>query len=393
MSVAALTRRAPWPVIVIMIALAALLVRLAIIAHSGGGSDVRIYTYFSRLALHGLDPYGSPANGQYAPVFGNSPPAEVALFAGLLSLHDSPTTLRVLFALSDTALLAIVGLCFPRPRAWRLAFICFYAFNPFVLFAWTALGEDKTLLLLGIVLLLLALERARDWGSWLAVSALAVFKFLGAFLAPALAIDTVRRRGRWAIVPVAVFVALFALSNLPWFPHSLRAFSRRDMRLAINPPLHASPTLLLARIGVYAPIEAKLLGAVGIAVVLGLLIARRIDVCEAVVWSLFSGYVFLPDDALDRLLLITLPFLLILDLSRRRWLLMWAISCVCALAAVVAIHGVPHPLSGVGGLLRSVFGHEATVRHVLWMNVLPALVIGFYATERRARSNASAIAS
>ena len=388
-------RDSRWAALVVAVALCGLLLRLLLIAHTGGGSDLRIYTYFSRLPLHGVNPFRSPANGEFAPVFGNSPPVEVAAFAGLLSIHDSVSTLRVVFALSDAALLLIVGLWFPRRRGWRAAFICFYAFNPFVLFAWTTLAEDKTLLLLGITVLLLALERSREWTAWLAAAALAAFKFLGTFLIPALAIDTYRRRGRWVIVPLLVFVAVLVLSNLPWFPASLHAFSRRDSRLGINPPIHASPTLLLARIGVYAPFEAKLLTAAGILVVLALQLARRIDVREAVVWSLFAGYVFLPDDALDRLLLITIPFLLIVELSPVEWAVVWGVSILAAVAGDIAVHGVPHALASLGGPLRSVFAHESTVRHVLWMCLLPATVVALYFRERTAsaRPNASAIAS
>jgi hypothetical protein len=379
----------------------AVIVRLVIIGHSHGGEDLRMYVFFSRLPLHGINPFSSYSGGLFPPVDGNNPPGEVALFSGLLWLHDSPTTLRLLFVLSDAALLLVIGFAFPRPRRWRAAFILFYGFNPFVLFAWTAFAEDKTLLLLGIVWLLLALERERQWSAWAAISALTVFKFLGAFAAPSLAVHALRSRGRRALAMIAAFAFAFVLGNLPWFPHSLDAFSRRNTRLAINPPIHASPLLLLSRIGVYAPIEAKLLTVLGIALVFALFVARRINVQESVVWSLFTGYAFLPDDSFARLLLITLPFLLIVDLSMIRWLALWAISCVAALAAIVATRGVPHILSFLSGPLRSAFSHESTVRHVIWMNLLPALVLTFYFRERRAdtgatvsaRSKALAIAS
>jgi hypothetical protein len=156
-----LGRRAAWRAAVIAIAVAAFLVRILIIAHSRGGDDLRMYTYFSRLALHGANPFAPPAHGLFPPVDGNNPPLEVAAFAGVLAIHDAPTTLRVVFALADAAIVAIVGLCYPRPRQWRSGFILFYAFSPFVLFAWTAFAEDKTVLFLGIVIWLLALERAR----------------------------------------------------------------------------------------------------------------------------------------------------------------------------------------------------------------------------------------
>jgi hypothetical protein len=377
-----------WYATLVGIGLAAFALRLLIIAHSHGGDDLRIYTYFSRLALHGLNPFAAPANGPISPAFSNSPPVEVAAFAGLLAIHDSPTTLRVAFALSDVMVLLLIGFRFPRPRRWRIAFMLFYAFNPLVLVAWTVFAEDKTLLFLGIVILLLSLERGREWAAWMATMALTAFKFLGAFVAPALALHSFRLDRRRGLMLAGAFVAVFLLSNLPWFPKSLDAFSRRDHRLGINPPGYASPTLLLSRLGVYAPLEVKIFTAAAILTVLALFLSRRVDAREAVVWSLFGGYAFLPDDAIDRLLLMTLPFMLILDLSPGDWIAIWLVSAVAALAAVVAERGVPHELAPIAGPLRAVFGaHGSTARHVLWMNVIPALVLLMYFRDRRTRTH------
>jgi hypothetical protein len=373
-----------WHLTVLAITVLAAVVRVLIIAHSHGGSNLAIYTYFSRLALHGANPFNPPAVGAIKPIYSNSPPLEVALFTALLAVHDSPTTLRVFFMLGDLAVLLLVGLGFPRPQRWRLAFMLFYAFNPFVLLSWTAYAQDKTWLFFGIAALLLALEKGREWGAWLAVTALAVFKFLGTFAVPALALHWFRRRRWWTLAPVGAFVVVLVLSNLPWFPASLHAFSRRDDLLAINPPIHVAPTLVLARMGIYAPLEAKLLPVLATLLVLGLYVMRRIDIREAMVWSLFAGYVFLPDDDFDRLLLITLPFLLLLDLSVWRWVAIWIVSSVAALAADVATRGVPHLLSGVAATLHTLFAHEGTLRNALWLNLVPLLVVAFYAVDRRA---------
>ncbi len=376
-------RPARWRAAVIAVAFGALVVRVLIIAHSHGGEDLRMYTYFSRLALHGVNPFGSPRGGLFPPVDGNNPPLEVAVFTGLLAIHDSPTTLRLLFALADVAVVLLIGLRFPRPRRWRAAFIVFYAFNPFVLFAWTAFAEDKTLLFLGIAAWVLALERDHEWGTWTAAAALTVFKFLGAFAVPVLALHWLCMRHRRALAPVAAFVAIFLASNLAWFPESLDVYTRRDARLAINPPIHASPTLLLARLGIYAPIEAQLLTAAALVAIVGCFVTRRINVRDAVVWSLFAGYVFLPDDAFNRLLLITLPLMLVLHYSIARWVAIWIVSSVASLAGVTATRGVPHGLSAFAGPLRAVFTNEATVPHVIWMNLLPALGVTFYFLDRR----------
>src|SRR5947209_1306760 len=115
-----------WRWTVLGIAALALLVRALVIAHTHGGSDLRNYVYFSRIALHGRDPFTPSAHGLFAPVFSNSPPLEFAVFALLLKVHDSPTTLRVVFALVDVAVIVLIGLASRQPKPWRAAFVCFY---------------------------------------------------------------------------------------------------------------------------------------------------------------------------------------------------------------------------------------------------------------------------
>jgi hypothetical protein len=372
-----------WRAVVLALAGAAFLIRLGIIAHSHGGNDLGTYTYFARIALHGGDPFSAPAHGLFAAGYANNPPVEFASFAGLLAIHDSATTLRVVFALSDLFVLMLIGFAFPWSQARRGALLVFYGFNPLVLLWWTYWSEDKTLLFLAIVLLLWALERDRTWFAWGVAAALAAFKFLGAFLAPVLAVNEFRKT-RWrALEPIAAFAVVALVSNAPWFPHSLDAFTRRNDRLAFNPPIHTSPTLLISRLGFYAPFEAQLLPVLAGVCVVALLLARRINVREAVVWSLFVSYVFLPDDDVDRMILITLPFLLIMSVSVWEWAAIWIVSLLATAASVIAVNGVPHALAAINGPLQSVFSHEGTVRTVIWTNLPTALVLGIYFAHHR----------
>ncbi|HUZ27636.1 MAG TPA: hypothetical protein VMU90_00250 [Solirubrobacteraceae bacterium] len=353
-----------------------------IFLHTNGGNDLRIYTYFARLALHGHNPFTSPANGLFLPIYGNSPPLEMAAFAGLLGVHDSPMTLRVIFGLADVAVIWLIGMYYPRSKSWRLAFLLFYAFNPFVLVSWSAFSEDKTILFFLIAAWLLALERDREWWAWAVGTGLAVFKFLGVFAAPMLALWSYRK-SRWRmLIPAAAALTVFAASNLPWFPHSLNAFARRDAHLGIN-PIHASPLLVLARLHLYSSVEPRLFLVLAIAAVFVLYASRRIEIREAVVWALFSGYIFLPDDPFNRLLLITLPFLLLVEFTAKQWIALWVVSCMAALGVVIATHGVPHALSPLASVLRAVFSREGSPQHVLWINLVPALTIGFYLIDRR----------
>ncbi|MHB8490661.1 MAG: hypothetical protein ACYDA6_00385 [Solirubrobacteraceae bacterium] len=379
-----------WRVAVLGICGAAFAARLAVIGHSHGGEDLRMYVYFSRVALHGLNPYSAHPHALFVVSDGNNTPLEVAAFAGMLAIHDSPTTLRLLFALADVAVLALVGLRLRRTRAWRAAFMAFYAFNPFVLISWTAFAEDKTILFLGIVVWLMALEDDLGWGAWMVTAALAVFKFLGAFAVPAQAVHSWREHRRSAVAPIVVFAGVFVIGSLPWLPQSLDAFTRRDARLALDPPIHASVMIVVSRLGLYSPIEARVLPIIGISAVLALFVARRMDIREAVVWSVFAGYIFLPDDDFGRLLLISLAAMLILHPSRRQWLALWATTCVEALAVLLIQHAEPHSLRGLLSPLRSLLGSESTLQHALWMNLLPALVVGLYITRRRGGGTALA---
>ena len=59
---------------------------------------------------------------------------------------------------------------------------------------------------------------------------------------------------------------------------------------------------------------------------------RRLEIREAVIWSIFAGYAFLPDEVFSRILLITLPFLLPIELPLRRWVVIWVVTCIEAFA-------------------------------------------------------------
>ena len=375
--------RSGWRITVAAIALLAFAVRVILVAHTHGGSDLRNYTYFARIAFRGHDPFTPPVHGEFPPSFANSPPVEFGIFDLLLHVSNSPTTLRWAFALADVATLLLIGFGSNRPRTWRLAFMLFFAFDPFVLISWTVFAEDKTIIFFWIALLIIALDGERLYLTWFSTTVLTVFKFLGVFAAPVLAIDSWRRRGSASLAPIAGFVVISALSNALWFPHSLKAFSRRNVRVGIDPPIHASPTMVLSKLHIYATWEVKPLMIVLLLVIFVAFLYRRLSIQEATVWSLFAGYVFLPDDSFDRLLLISLPFLLLVSLSWRQWLALWGWSCVTALGAEIAVHGVPHALHFAGGPLQTAFGHDGTIVHALWMNSFVVLVLVLYWIARR----------
>jgi hypothetical protein len=372
-----------WRWSVLGVAVIALLVRVLLIAHSHGGSDLRNYTYFARLALQGHDPYLPPAHGAFGATFADSPPLEYVVLSLLLRVHNSPTTLRVLFAIADVAVVLLVGFRWPAPRSWRAAFVVFYALNPLVLISWTVYAEDKTLLFLAVAVALLGVEQGRALTSWLAATALTAFKFLGAFLVPVLLVDTLRERRARGLWFLAGFVILVAVTSLAWFPDGLRAFTHRNGRLGAYVPIHSSPMLLVSRIGLYASFEPTLLAAIALIAIVVLVILRRLEVAEALALSLLAGYIFLPDDSFGRLLLVTIPFLLLVRPTSRQWAAVWVVTTVAAIAAAIETQGVPHALAPISGALRAAFSHESTVRSVLWLNAPVVTVLWTYWAQRQ----------
>lgn len=357
-------RRAVWATVA-----AALAARLLIVAVTDGGSDLFNYSYFSAFVLEGINPYDPPAGGPVDPSHANHPPAEMLLFTGLLEVWNSPDALRLLFAASDAALIAVVGLAYPRRREWRAAFIAFYAFNPYVLQAWTATAQDKTFMFLLLALALLGIERGRLALSWAAAGVLAVLKWISVGFAAPLAHFSAgfMSRRRLALI-VGLFLVALALSQLPWFPDSLEAYSRRDARTTIDPPIHASPTMLLSELGLYDPLVPKLFLPLGLLATYALYLRGTLDIRETAAASVLCWYVALPDHSFTRALMVTLPFVLVLEMTALRWMWLWAVSSVASVTVYTAVRGGP-------GALEAVFGENGTVQHVLWANSITVLVL------------------
>jgi hypothetical protein len=364
---AALGAGLSWRARIVLLAAAALVVRLVVIALTDGGADLAIYEFFGGYALDGVNPYDVPPGGPIEPRFADSPPLEFALFAGLLALHDSETTLRIFFALCDAGTILLIGLAFPIARGWRLRLLLFYAFNPFVLTAWTAFSEDKTFLFLLIALVLLALLRERLGMAWTATALLSALKFLGAFFAPVLALHTLRARGARGLIPIALCGLFVALTCLIWFPDSLNMLDNRRLRGSLSEPIHASPWLFADEAGLYLSWLPQVVMALSLLAVIWLHLRERVDVREAVVLSIAAGYVFLPDSPSNRILLVLLPFLLLADLSARGWLLLWLASLPAAAAVMQASRDLP------AGII-DVIGPTGSLRQVVWLH-LPLLVV------------------
>jgi len=374
--------------VIALLALGGLVARLVLIRLGDGGADLQVYAYFGELVGAGRNPYAdAPPGGAIDPSYSDQMPLEFLLFGGLLALYRSPEAIRIFLALADVGVILLVGLAFPRPRSWRVAFAAFYAFSPFLLLSWTAFAEDKTFVFALIVLVIIGVEAGRPVLGWAAAAALTAVKLFGAFLVPPLVLHGLRTlpRRRLALL-VAGFAVVLALAHLPFFPDGLRIYDLRSARTGIDPPIHASPTQLLAAVGLYAPAVARFGIPLCFAAVYLLTLTRRVTPSEGVALSVLAAFLLLPDQAANRILLVSLPLLLVLRATRGRWLALWGASALSAVALYAQVRGVPElGLPGwapVADATRALFGPYGSVRHVVWMNLTFALVLGFFVSDK-----------
>jgi hypothetical protein len=364
-----------WRQAVLALAVSGLLARLLIIAvRASGGANLRIYWWFAHLAAHGHNPYHAPAVAPVNPNYGDNPPLEIALFAGLLKIHDSQTTLRIAIAVLEAAFVVGMGYWYPRDRRWRAGFCLFMALNPFVLLVWTAYTSDKVLVVAPIAGVLAALVADKVPRAWAWTTLLAALKWVGTFFALPLLAHSLRRvRVQTMALVLVGCAAMFAVLSSAWFPSNLKAWHRRDVRIDLH-PTHAALTQLLAKAHIYTSSLVRPFIIVCILLIVALYLRRLITVGEAIVLSVFAAYLPLPDEGVDRILMVTIPLLFVLRLSGRRWIALWVVSALESIAFVIQETG---PAAG-----QKIIGHYASIGHVLLMNPIMLLPFAWLVIDR-----------
>jgi hypothetical protein len=358
-----------WRRTVLVIAGLALVLRLAIAAVTGGGNDLKIYYAFSSLVVQGGNPYSPPDGFSQPERLSDNLPAEFLLFAGLLEVENSKYVLRALFALADVGVVLLIGLKYPRPIVWRAGFTVFYAFNPLVLGSWTATAEDKTIVFLLFAALLWALELGRPVAGWAAAAAMGVLKGVSLVFVPFLAWQTWRDRSlRLAAACVAGFGGLMLLAHVPWWPDAFNVYELRGKHLDFKPG-HASFTQLLDRVGLYDPAIVKFGVPLMLVAAFAAYVLRRIDVREGVVLASFATLVLQPDHAYTRALLAALPFLFLIELTPRRWAVMWVVSSIASVGIYLQQE-------------RGELGGYGSVAHVVVANAFLVLVLVYYVRDK-----------
>jgi hypothetical protein len=366
---------------VLFVLAGAVIVRvLSIAAYRYGGDDLTVYTYFSRLLLHGQNPFDAPPGvGPRNPVYADNPTGSLGLYAGILALWDSRTALRILFLVADLASVLTVAYLFRRPRWWRVQLMLLIAFNPFLLIRWTFSAEDKTLLFLWLALLIAFLEQDRHIASWTAATVLGILKWLSVYLVLPLAAFTASRRGySRALLAVGLSFLTVAVITIPFFPDSLKPWSRREARLNVVPE-HESPTRLLDAVGLWDPLVVKIFIPAAVLAVFALYLAGRIDIREAVILSFGAAIVLLPD--IGRGEWVALPLILIMRLTPLRLLAIWGSSIISSIDTVAESRkgrNLPfHPF-----FERLLGSGEGTLLHVFLLNLFFFVVLLLYAVDR-----------
>ena len=364
-------------IIAVVLALLALLVRLVLIARfSHGGDDLQIYRYFGDLILKGLNPYQAPLDGSIRPSYADMPPFNLGVFAAVLSFNNSPLTLRLFFAIIDFVIVLTIGLWASRSKSWRIARMLFYGFNPLMLTTLVVVSEDKVVILLMLIMVFIFIESRNAIGAVLTTTALTIYKWMGVFFFAPLAFYFAKRR-RDLLLYGALFVAIIAISHLPFFPDNLLAYKYREARTLIQ-PIHASITTFLALAGIYHPVFVRAVIAITVVTTYTLFFLHKIGLKELIVLSIFFTYIGAPEIGADRIVLITMPFMFIVELSRARQAAIWIVTTVAAVAIFVEFLDLP-----VDPTVASVlFGKGASLQHVILMNLFPALMVFYYLKDK-----------
>ncbi len=359
-------------------ALLAMAIRLAIIiAFPQSRDDLRIYTYFGRMIVAGLNPYLPPLDSPIPLNYANIAPLNLGVFAAALALWDSPTVLRVLFALADGIIVLTIGYAVQRTRTWRIAVMDFYTFNPLILIALAVDAQDKVIVLWLTLMVLVSVEAQRASASLVWTTLLTLYRWLGAFFVLPLALYFART---WrALVAMLGFYGLaFAFSHVAWWPANLFIYTSRAQRTLINPPIHDSPTMLLAALGLYTPRLVTIFILTTLVVLYTLFLLRRVTLVEVIILSSFFTTMASPELPTSRIIMVSIPLLVLLELSRRRLAALWIVTSI---AAPFLFPDLQARLLGIFGLpIVILYG---SMPHMLLMNLLPALLLVYYFSDKR----------
>ncbi len=206
---------------------------------------------------------------------------------------------------------------------------------------------------------------------------LTLYRWLGAFFVLPLAFYFART-WRSLLLMLGSYGLVFALSHIAYWPANLFIYASRAQRTLINPPIHSSPTMLLAAVGLYTPRLVTIMILATLAVLYLLFAVRKVSLVEVIVLSSFFTTMVSPELPTSRIVMVSIPLFLLICVSRKRLAALWVVTTVAApflypdlQARLLAPFGLP---------LLLPYG---TMAHMLLMNLLPALLLVFYLIDKR----------
>jgi len=368
--------------LILVIASLALLLRLLLIRYItlDSGDDLRIYTYFGNLMAHGANPYDPPLDSPINRHYANIAPLNLAFFAAILRLWDSPSALRVTFAIVDALLLLTVGFLVRRPWTWRRDVMLFYAFNPLVLITLVVNSQDKVVVLWLMTLLLVAVEANRVVASIALTTLLTLYRWLGAFFILPIALYFARSWRSFSAMLGAFGVAV-VVSHLFYWPDNLIIYASRSARTLIDPPIHASPTILLDAIGYYSPTFVPISILVSLALFYALFAFEKIGIVELIVLVTFFTNMGAPELPISRILMVALPILWIIRLPAERVWVLWIVATAATFFVRPEL-GQTVLASLPTGLQPAMEWLLSPVPNALIMNTLPGLLLVWYCIDK-----------
>lgn len=340
--------------------------------------DVLWAVYVGGLVDRGLDPYNPQDHPELRDdtfEWNNTwlPPTNLLLLGGVRSAAEvlEPDVAPVaavsrVFAVFDALvgallfflLYAISGMSIPRSAV--LASL-WYGLNPLVITSNVFTPEDKpiyALMILGLFFVLWRLERGAadegvgDGGTWFVAACIGVgltggYRVVTLALLPVLVVWALAapRPQRWRTVigGLGAFAVAFALTMVPYFPHSLAVFRVRAGSFATIPTAASIwqwlPTFSVGISGRSVGLPT-ILAATGLATILGLVWWRKGSLTVAAGLTLLMVTVVMSvDGSLDRAMLAWTPLVLILATRRPRLMTVGGLLAAC-IAAPIAYHSM-----------------------------------------------------
>lgn len=340
--------------------------------------DVRWAVYVGGLVNRGLDPYDPQDHPELRDdefEWNNAwlPPTNLLLLGGVRSAVEvlEPSVAPVaavsrVFAAFDALvgallfflLYAMSGMSIPRSAV--LASL-WYGLNPLVITSNVFTPEDKPiygLMILGLFYVLWRLERAatdaeeRYGRMWFVAACVGVgltggYRVVTLALLPVLVVWWLAalrpRRWRTLVGGLGAFAVAFALTMVPYFPHSLSVFGVRTGSLATTPTA-ASIWQWLPRFSVGIAGRSvglpTILATAGFVTILGLVWWRKGSLTVAAGLTLLMVTVVMSvDGSLDRAMLAWTPLVLILATQRPRLMTGGGLLAAC-IAAPIAYHSM-----------------------------------------------------